>query len=149
MTQVLVNVEGFAGVDAGVLERSVRAVLDRHEVKEGEVSLTLQDDHGIQALNARYLGHDRPTDVISFALHEAGEPPLGDIYIGYEQAVRQSTELEVPLSQELVRLAVHGTLHLLGFDHPEGEDRFASEFFSLQESLVQDVDPTNGGGRGR
>jgi rRNA maturation RNase YbeY len=120
------------------LERAVVLTLIDAGVADAEISLTLLDDHGIRDLNLRYLGKDRPTDVIAFALGR--EPVLiGDIYLGAEQAARQASELGVPLAEELVRLAVHGTLHVLGHDHPEGEDREASPMFRLQEDLVRRI----------
>ena len=126
------------GVGAANLERAVVLTLEDAGVAEAEVSLTLLDDEGIRVLNLRYLGKERPTDVIAFAL---GREPvlLGDIYLGAEQAARQASELGVPLAAELVRLAVHGTLHVLGHDHPEGEDREESPMFRLQEDLVRRI----------
>lgn len=126
------------GAGAARLERAVVLTLIDAGVADAEISLTLLDDHGIRDLNLRYLGKDRPTDVIAFALGR--EPVLiGDIYLGAEQAARQASELGVPLAEELVRLAVHGTLHVLGHDHPEGEDREASPMFRLQEDLVRRI----------
>ena len=61
---------------------------------------------------------------------------MGDVYLGVEQAARQAAEEGVPLAEELVRLAVHGTLHVLGHDHPEGEERLHSPMFVLQEEIV-------------
>lgn len=136
LLRVEVNPETFA-VDADRLERAVRHVLAREGIDEGEVSLTLLADPAMQDLNRRWLAHDRTTDVLSFALHGEDEPLLGDVYIGWEQAERQSAEHGVPLAEELVRLAVHGTLHLLGHDHPDAADeRAVSPFFQRQEALV-------------
>ena len=120
----------------GLLEVCVREVGAREETRGGEISLTFLGDEEIQALNQEYLGKDRPTDVIAFALHDPGEPPLGDVYVGYPQAQRQARELGVGLEEELLRLAIHGTLHVLGYDHPEGEDRSRSEMFRLQEEIL-------------
>jgi probable rRNA maturation factor len=64
---------------------------------------------------------------------------LGDIYVGYDQATRQAEEAGVPLPEELARLAIHGTLHVLGHDHPEGPERLESAMFRLQEQLVRRV----------
>ncbi|HUH13149.1 MAG TPA: rRNA maturation RNase YbeY [Longimicrobiales bacterium] len=121
---------------AELLSRAAAAVLDHQGVGEAELSLTLMDDVCMAELNERWLGHVGPTDVLSFPLHAAGEPPAGDVYIGLEQAARQADELGVPLDEELVRLAVHGTLHVLGHDHPEGEGRETSAMWRTQESIV-------------
>lgn len=135
---VIINVGTFAQVDARELERAVRHTLSSQGILEAEISLTLLDDAGIRDLNLRYLAQDGPTDVLAFALG-GGTAPLGDVYLGFEQARRQAGEEGVPLSEELVRLAVHGTLHVLGHDHLEGPEREASPMFELQESLVRQI----------
>ncbi len=143
--QVLLDVDSPVAAESATsartrasLARAVRTTLADEGTKNGEVSLTLVGDDRIRALNRDYLGRDRVTDVISFALHGPGEPLLADIYIGYPQALRQAAELGLSADEELVRLAIHGTLHALGHDHPV-EDRFSSAFFRRQEALVKRV----------
>ncbi len=109
----------------------------REGVSEAEISVTFLDDVGIQDLNLRFLGRDRPTDVISFHLHEEGEPPLGDVYVGLDRARGQAERLGVNEEEEFLRLAIHGTLHVLGYDHPEGKERVGSPMFVRQEELVK------------
>jgi probable rRNA maturation factor len=106
-------------------------------LSEGEISLTLLDDDSIRELNRTYLGKDMPTDVLSFALHEDDDAVLGDVYVGYEQAANQAVEAGISLEEELARPSIHGTLHVLGYDHPDTEARSSSEMFVLQERLVQ------------
>jgi probable rRNA maturation factor len=132
---VEVNRLGPWPVREEILWEACHLVLEEEGVTEGEVSVTLVDDEVIQRLNREYLG-EGPTDVIAFTLHEAGDPVLGDVYIGADQAGRQASELQIPLEEELIRLAIHGTLHLMGHHHPEGEDRFESEMFLRQEELL-------------
>jgi len=100
--------------------------------EEAEVSLMLVDDQRIHALNLEYRGVDRPTDVLSFALQEEVEEEpeieeeddmLGDIVISVERARDQAEEYGHSFQREIVYLAVHGTLHLLGFDHEEENDK--------------------------
>jgi probable rRNA maturation factor len=122
-----------------LLARAVRAVLRHEQVAEAEVSVTLLDDAGIAELNHRFLGHDAPTDVISFPLYESGEAPVGDVYLGWEQAERQAAEAGISTAEELVRLTVHGTLHVLGHEHPDGADRVESEMWRVQEAIVADI----------
>ncbi len=124
---------------ATLLRRGGRTVLQQAGHRDGTLSVTLLDDVGITALNGRYLGRDGPTDVIAFALHEPEEAPVGDVYVGVEQAARQASAYGVPLAEELVRLVVHGTLHVLGHDHPAGPEREASDMWVLQERLVREV----------
>lgn len=136
--EVIVNAPEGADVDEGALTRAVVHVLDHQGVGDAEISLTLLDDDGITALNRQYLSKDRPTDVIAFTL-QGGEAVLGDVYLGLDQARRQAEELGVTLDEELVRLAVHGTLHVLGHDHPDGPERTESPMFTLQEELVRQL----------
>lgn len=138
---VEVSVEGEVSlpVPEGEVERAVRHVLRAEGHSAAELSLAFLSDPEMIRLNREYLGHDRPTDVISFALNDPGEPPLGDVYVGVEQALRQAGELEVDPGEEILRLAVHGTLHVLGYDHPEGEERAESAMFRRQEELLRDL----------
>ncbi|HEY7767081.1 rRNA maturation RNase YbeY [Longimicrobium sp.] len=124
--------------DAERIEAAVRHVLRAEGVAEGEVSVALVGDDEITALNREWLDHDWATDVISFNLNGPGEPPLGDVYLGVEQAARQAAELGADPGEELLRLAVHGTLHVLGYEHPEGSDRADSEMFRRQEALLRE-----------
>ena len=98
-----------------------------------EVDITLVDDAAIHELNRTYRGIDRPTDVLSFALDEGEEEPevdddeiehlLGDVIISAPTAVRQCEEYGHGLEREMTYLAVHGMLHLLGYDHMEEKDK--------------------------
>lgn len=98
-----------------------------------EVDITLVDDAAIHELNRTYRGIDRPTDVLSFALDEGEEEPevdddeiehlLGDVIISAPTAVRQGEEYGHGLEREMTYLAVHGMLHLLGYDHMEERDK--------------------------
>ena len=137
--EVQVSLGAAEGVSEDLLRSAVDLVLRDAGVTDGEISLALLDDQAIRELNRTYLGRDRPTDVIAFALHEEGESLLGDIYVGHEQAVRQAGEMAVPLIEEFVRLAIHGTLHVLGHGHPETDARFESEMFQLQERLLREL----------
>jgi probable rRNA maturation factor len=122
-----------------LLKRAIRAALEAHDVREGEVSITLLDDDAIAGINRQYLAHEGPTDVISFTLHGEGEAPLGDLYVGWEQALRQAADFGVSPTEELARLAVHGTLHVLGYDHPEGPERERSSMWIRQEQILREV----------
>jgi probable rRNA maturation factor len=128
-------------VDDGLLSRAAEAALRARGVHAAELSVTLLDDADIRELNAGHLGRDRVTDVISFALGEAGGAGLvGDVYLGAAQADRQALEAGIGLREELVRLAVHGALHATGMEHPEeAEERTRSEMYRLQERLVADL----------
>ena len=108
-------------------------------VDHAEISIAWLTTDEITRLNEDYLSHDGPTDVISFALYAPGELPVGDIYIGYDHAREQAAALGEDPDVELMRLAVHGTLHVLGFDHPKRADREESAMWLLQEAIVAEV----------
>ena len=139
--ELIVEVSVAPGVAAPVpaerVEAAVRHVLGAEGIGEAEISVALLDDTAIATMNQEYLEHEGPTDVITFAMHEGDEPPLGDIYVGVEQAVRQAAEFGATPAEEVLRLAVHGTLHVLGYEHPEGAERTGSEMFIRQEELLR------------
>lgn len=115
------------------LQRGLQVVADLHQLSaQTEVSITMVTDEEIHQLNRDYRKVDRPTDVLSFALDEGDEPELvdgpdehllGDIIISAETAERQGQEFGHGLEREIVYLAVHGLLHLLGYDHMVEEDK--------------------------
>jgi len=140
MIEVMIDDGDRGNVRVAELERGVEAACLALGVSEAEVSVALLDDDAIASLNRTHLGKDRPTDVIAFSLYEEGESVVGDVYIGVEQAELQAAEAGVPLDEELLRLVVHGTLHVLGMDHPdEAEAREESPMYVRQEALVRQV----------
>lgn len=132
---VVVNAGDFPDVPVALVEAAVRLVLADGGVSSGEVSVTCLSDDEIVALNSEYLGKDSVTDVISFSLGDEAHV-VGDIYLGYPQAHRQADDIGVRPEEEVLRLAIHGTLHVLGHDHPEGPERVDSPMFVLQEKLL-------------
>ena len=117
-----------------LLSDGLNAVAKLHGLGEQEeVDITIVTDDEIHALNRDYRNVDRATDVLSFALDEDGGEPelvggpevhlLGDIIISAETASRQAEEFGHGLEREIVYLAVHGLLHLLGYDHMQEEDK--------------------------
>ena len=110
-----INISG-APAEAKGIRNGVSKILKENKA-EGKLDITLIDDRKMRSLNKRYRGKDKTTDVLSFAINEAGV--LGDIYISLPQAKRQAKLYNVSIKDELVRLAVHGTLHVLGYTHKE------------------------------
>lgn len=104
-------------------------------VENAEVSVLLTDDKNIHALNKKYRGIDRATDVLSFAFRESAEPEiigaefenLGEIIISVERAKVQAEDFGHSFLREIIFLEVHGLLHLLGYDHIEDADRLEME----------------------
>ena len=116
-----------------LVRRAIEATLDYEQYANPcEVSVSFTDDEGIHALNKKFRGIDRPTDVLSFPLFdysgEGEEPPvdefigmLGDVVISLEQAEKQAKEFGHSFERETAFLAVHSMLHLLGYDHETSE----------------------------
>jgi len=109
----------------------------RGERRRALVSVTFLGPARMRRLNARYTGRDRPTDVLAFTLEQPEGLPLADLYVCKAVAARAAVTHQVPLRQELIRLVVHGTLHALGHDHPEGPDRTRSPMWRRQERYVE------------
>jgi len=93
----------------------ISAAVVRAEGKKGSAVITLTGDGQIRGLNRKYRKIDRATDVLSFEMMENGV--LGDIIISSDTAARNASRFGVSLAEELKRLVIHGTLHLLGYDH--------------------------------
>lgn len=116
----------------GLIRRSCAEVLKNQRFEnDAEVIVTLVDDHRIHELNAEFRNVDRATDVLSFPLGEDGvydlDPEtnafqLGDIVISVEHALAQSVEYGHSFDREISYLTVHSMLHLLGFDHVNGDE---------------------------
>jgi probable rRNA maturation factor len=90
----------------------------------------------MRELNRRWKGADRPTDVLAFPLEQPGGGLAGDVYICRAVAAREAASRTLPLKEELLRLVVHGTLHVLGYDHPEGTGRTRSSMWRRQERYL-------------
>ncbi|WP_099221190.1 rRNA maturation RNase YbeY [Listeria costaricensis] len=113
-----------------------------------ELSVTFTDNENIRVINRDYRDKDQATDVISFALEEIGEGEteihyetedgvpriLGDIIISTERAAEQAADYGHSLDRELGFLAVHGLLHLLGYDHMQPEEE--KVMFGLQKEVL-------------
>jgi probable rRNA maturation factor len=108
--------------DAKAVVRRAIAEVAMVTTTNGELSVVLNDDAAIRALNRTWRGKDAPTNVLSFplqAMHAGINAPrlLGDIVIAYETTAREAETECKPLQDHLAHLAVHGFLHLLGYDH--------------------------------
>lgn len=157
------NEQGYP-VDTAHLQQAAQAVLAAHEVPaESEMTVVIADDDTITRLNREYRGIDAPTDVLSFPAGSMpeeidDEPPyLGDLVIAYPYALAQAQREGHTPADSFALLVVHGTLHLLGYDHDTPENR--ATMWQAQEhalvalgispaivpSLAGDDDEDNGG----
>lgn len=118
---------------------------EKLKVMDAIFNVIIVDNQYIHRLNKEYRGVDRETDVISFALEDDDtfnpeERILGDIYISIDKAKEQSESYGHSLKRELCFLAVHGFLHLLGYDHMVKEDE--EVMFNLQEEILKEMKVT-------
>ena len=119
-----------------LVRRVVEAVL-RAERRDALISVTFVGRDTMRRLNAEHKQHDYPTDVLTFSLTDPSGRVAGDVYICPWVARREARTRAIPLREELIRLIVHGTLHALGRDHPEGSARTRSAMWRRQERYVE------------
>ena len=140
LTEVLVVADSEA-----VIQRAVAAAAESvdEDVADAEVAVMLTDDTGIRTLNNNWRGVDKPTNVLSFPALQptAGAPAdaprmLGDIAIAYQTTRKEADDEEKPFDHHLSHLAVHGFLHLIGYDHETDDDAEAMEALE-REILAQ------------
>ena len=117
----------------------VELTMSAEKIRDAMISIAFVGKAAIAALNKNYLSHSGPTDVISFGFAAvAGRTDVvGDIYISPDVARRNATAHHAPVREELLRLVVHGVLHVLGYEHPDGEQRYISPMWRRQELLLQ------------
>ena len=130
-----------------VIHRAIAtaAELVAADVGETELAVMLTDDDGIRTLNRNWRGIDKPTNVLSFpALQPTGprgpgDAPrmLGDIAIAYETTRREAEEERKPFDHHLSHLAVHGFLHLVGYDHEK--DQEAETMEELEREILSQL----------
>lgn len=118
---------------AGVCRRALRT---EGFQSEGELNVVIMDRKGMLELNKRYLEHAHDTDVIAFPYADDPKPgePFGDVYISAYQARLQAAEQGHSVLREVLVLAVHGTLHLLGYD--DATPRQKAAMFKKQDELL-------------
>ena len=115
------------------------SVLRAERVRNATVSVAFVSDRRIAALNREHLGHAGPTDVISFAFEPVGPAfeVVGDVYIAPDVARKNARAQGRGVREELLRLVVHGVLHVVGHDHPEDDSRYRSRMWKRQEQLLR------------
>jgi len=139
--------ESGVEVDSAAIQSVARHALDEMGVNPlAELSILLVDAEYMAELNHRWMDGDGPTDVLAFPMDEssvdhgpgeaAGEPALlGDIVLCPDVAAKQAAQAGHSARDELALLTVHGTLHLLGYDHAEPDEE--QEMFGLQARLLE------------
>ena len=117
-----------------LLRRAVRAAAAALSTRGGEVAIVLADDSAIRLLNHQWRGVDKATNVLSFPARSGGgdQPLLGDIVLAYETIAREARTEAKPFAHHLAHLAVHGFLHLNGYDHERSPDAEVMEGLERQ-----------------
>ena len=119
--------------------RVAERVLHAERVRNARLSIAFVTDREIARINWKHLRHRGPTDVLSFrfAAGEKNGPITGDVYIAPGVARRNAALHRSGVREELLRLVVHGVLHVLGHDHPTDESRTRSAMWRRQERLLR------------
>ena len=135
-------IDKYGYKDYDYLNDVLEYTLKKEKQDNATFSLILTDDEEVHYLNKTYRNIDRTTDVLSFALNDGGAFPgpinvLGDIYISIPKMKEQAKEYGHSEKRELSFLAVHGLLHLLGYDHTLGEKE-EKEMFDLQKEILNE-----------
>lgn len=127
-----------AGVRREPLVATFRAFAENTNDLDGQINLVFVDDEEIREMNKEFAGNDYATDVLSFSYLEGDAEPIegvvGEIAISYETAERQARDLGVDLSDEIALLALHGSLHIVGYDHQTVEER--DRLSNLQREIM-------------
>ena len=140
MIHIEINPKLTISPSADILEHAAQAVL-AHQSAEGDITIVLTDDAKLHELNRDYLGIDAPTDVLSFPASETDPETarryLGDILISIPRAANQARAAGHELEAEAQLLTVHGTLHLLGYDHAGDEEK--AHMWKAQGEVLESI----------
>lgn len=133
--------ESFEGLVAdALLVKAAQATLDHQAVGEKvEMTVAVETEDQLRQLNHQFLGINQPTDVLSFPSDEMDPDTnlryLGDVILSYEQAEKQAASSSETLEDEIQLLVIHGTLHLLGYDHAEPAEK--EKMWEVQKSILE------------
>lgn len=133
-------------IDTSEMDKIINFACKKMDVKNPLLNIVLVNNKRIQEINKEYRNIDAVTDVISFAFEEVNDVNydeirfLGEIYISYERCCEQAQEFGHSVRRELCYLAVHGLLHLLGYDHMNEKDKKVMR--TLEEEILNEYDIT-------
>jgi probable rRNA maturation factor len=125
-----------------VVKTAILAAAKAVSTSRAELAIVLSDDSAIRALNRKWRGQNAPTNVLSFPAPAPGKkqpasPYIGDIVIAYETTAREAVAEGKPFNHHLAHLAIHGFLHLLGYDHEN--DRDAREMERVERTILKRI----------
>ncbi len=133
------NLQKLTRLDLKKLRETAKTVLTELASSNAELSISFVDDTQIQELNRRYLGRDRPTNVLAFSMREGAFTSLhphllGDVVISVDTARRQSNRFGLDETEMIILLMIHGILHLSGYEH-EGPKKASDQMALKQKEL--------------
>ena len=118
---MIMNDSNHTRIPKAKITQAITRTLQGESITVADICVILLNDKKIHEMNREFLQHDYPTDVITFPLED--NPLEGEIYISIDTAIEQARDYNVSVTQELMRLAAHGTLHLIGYDDSTDEER--------------------------
>jgi probable rRNA maturation factor len=129
--------DNLAEIDLSLIKAAVENTLFYLDQLDVDITIQLTDDREIAELNQTYRGEAKATDVLSFNQDfndpETGNLYLGDIIISIETAAEQAPDYDLSLDEEIAFLAIHGTLHLSGYDHFKPDEK--EEMWKIQDKI--------------
>lgn len=140
---IMINVSNALShkIDRELLEEAIRITLETHSKADTDLTLQLTNDETIRQLNQAYRGINDTTDVLAFNQDflnpETNQLYLGDIIISIDRARIQAQENNHTINEECVLLTIHGTLHLLGYDHSNDQEK--AEMWKIQDKIIKDL----------
>ena len=146
MEDYIINTTKHEDIDFNELDKVIKFACKHLKVNNPMLNIVIVDKKRIQEINREYRNKDAVTDVISFAFEEVDDVEydnirfLGEIYICYDICVEQASEYGHSVKREFCYLAVHGLLHLLGYDHMTEEDKKVMR--AEEESILNEYDIT-------
>lgn len=123
-----------------LLRRAIEAAAAEVSTSGAELAIVLTDDSAIRVLNRKWRGIDAPTNVLSFPaeLPDGAPPLLGDIVLAYQTVAREARRDAKPFAHHVAHLAVHGFLHLCGYDHERDSDAETME--EMERTILRRLD---------
>lgn len=141
MIEIQNNVTNFPKLDTDFFKKAIRLTLNHLDEPEVDITLRLTRDYEMRQLNQTFRGIAKTTDVLAFNQDtmdpETNRLYLGDVVISVDRASQQAQEEGHSLDHEIAFLAIHGALHLLGFDHAQPKDK--QEMWGMQSAIHEEL----------
>jgi rRNA maturation RNase YbeY len=140
ITVTITQGDGIINVNSSTVEQLIKTVLKDFNISDAEINVVLGTDELLRQLKLKYFDEDVFTDVIAFRLNDEGKELEGEIYISPERAEENANTYGVSFPNELGRLMVHGTLHLLGWEDDDNDKKIAMS--NEEDRFLTEIDVT-------